>query len=267
MNGWTTALLAAGLFLVAYAILLLTRRKDKAGNDRKLGTGFALTAALVWGLAFGRLLEDFWFGLRLGLALALVLPAIGMLVKPQKRGVLSAMIFLMIAVGVGLPAVNKLWDHVADATGQNSVHAIENALSRVSGHIGESEQQLLELKQDRKAVAQELRRFGYTSLEELEKDSKALLRLNELAEIDRLQTALTDHLAMLRRKEEQLEVGLRRAKRLDGTEAAAGEDLLDIDVDQIMREIESSQLPERAATVEEHLRRREKQELLEETMQ
>lgn len=266
MNGWTTALLAAGLFLVLYAILLLTRQKGEASNDKKLGAGFAILAAIIWGLAFGRLLQDFWFGIRLGFALAMLLPAIGMLVRPRKRGVLSAMIFLMIAVGVGLPAVNELWSRIAVATQPNSVREIENALSQVSNHIEKSEKQLQTLQRDRKAVAEELRDFGYTSLESVEEDSEALLRLNELAEIERLQGALKEHLVLLQNKQKQLQVGLRRAQRLDGTEKAAGESLLDIDVEKIMQEIESSALPERAVTVEEHMQRREKQELLKETM-
>jgi len=91
--------------------------------------------------------------------------------------------------------------------------------------------------------------------------------LDELAEIDQLQDLLGDHLVLLRNKREQLEVGLRRARRLEGTESAAGENLLDIDVEAIMREIElSSREPSRAVTVEEHIERQRKQALLDETM-
>lgn len=268
MNGWTAALLAGGLFLAFYSIFLLTRKKEGGDTDRKLGSGFIFLAAIVWGLAFGRLLDDLALGMQLGLSLALLLPAVSMLLNPRRRGVLFSMALLMVAVGVGVPAVGQLWERLKNVAQPGQADEIEAALDRVSRQIGESDAQLVQLQRDRQQVERELREFGYSSLEALEANREAALRLDELAEIDQLQDLLGDHLALLRNKREQLEVGLRRARRLEGTESAAGENLLDIDVEAIMREIElSSREPSRAVTVEEHIERQRKQALLDETMQ
>ncbi len=255
MSGMTWALLAAGVFLVAYAVILISRQKQGKGGGKGLGVGFALVAALVWGMALGRLLEDFWTGMRLGAFAGLVLPAIGVLLQPERRGVVPALVLLILGVVMGAPVLSRLGDRILPSEAESKTARIEQVLNDLEERIEQGEAELKRLQKDREETVQALRSFGYDRFENVETDSAAFLRLKELMEIKRLQKALRGRLETFRKKRQQLSVALRRARRLADAESAAGDDLLEIDVESIVQEIKTTARRSQAKTVEEHMER------------
>jgi drug/metabolite transporter (DMT)-like permease len=109
MSLTSRVMLAVGLLLVAYAALAVAGRTGRDGRPRQsLGCGFALAAGVVWGVALSRYLGDWWVGMRLGIAFAIVLPALVMLARPDLGRLLVVVVVLCAAAVLAVPAWPRL---------------------------------------------------------------------------------------------------------------------------------------------------------------
>ena len=196
MSTFSLVLLVVGLFLVAYAVaMIFSRRAGEGGHRREtLGCGFTLLAALVWGVALGRYLGNWSAGMRLGIACALVLPALATLVQPRRGRVLASAVLLTFAVILGASAVPVLWVRVRPPRPAAAVQEAKSARKQLQQIIEDNEQKIADTQQhlatladDRARLRRDVRALGYSNFDTISSNPGGLSLLQELAEVERLE--------------------------------------------------------------------------------
>lgn len=247
---------AVGVFLAAYAtVLLFTGRKPGEEHREKVGCGFMLVAGLVWGYALGNYLNSLWAGMRLGLALALLLPALATLLHPARGRVLSAIVALTLAALLGGSVAPRLWERLNPSDAEATARKLEQRVQNVRSGIQETRGKLNRLREDRREVKQRIERLGHADFESLAADAAGYAMLKELAELDRLIPALEDWLAKAQDKLDRLEVAERRFERLAEVESATGTPIEQTELEEMLEEMEPPPRAAAPATVEEHVER------------
>ncbi len=264
MSALSLAFLVVGLFLAAYALILLFGRSTEGSRRRResLGCGFVLLAGVVWGLSLGWYLGDNWAGLRLGFAVALLLPALATLLHPGRGRTLAAAVTLGFAVLLGASALPHLGSALSPSQPVATAQEVAQTLEELKGRIERTEDYIGQLRDEREELKQKLHKHGYADFEALRADPAAYALLEELAELDRLLDESEGWLRRARETLEQLRVAERRIDRLARGESAMGVEVDQTEVERILREARTPP-PSGPATVEEHVNREQLRQLFE----
>jgi len=265
MSTFSWVLIVVGLFLVLYAagVLLGARRGPGSRRRESLGCGFVLLAAVVWGIALGRYLADSWAGLRLGVAFALILPALATLLNPARGRVLASVVLLTFAVIMGASAAPKLWAKVRPPRSQATVQEVEKHIAEMKERITSTEVYADDLADDAQQLVDQLRSLDHGDFDAVAADPEGLALLEELAEAERLQRRTEEALDTLRRSLPRMESALRRIRRLADAQSASGMEEAADEIARILKEAGEAPLPSVPATVEEHFERQQLRELFE----
>lgn len=256
MSPFRWGMMIVGAFLAVYAALTL--RGAKAGADRRrttMGCGFVLLAGLVWGYALGGFLGDFWAGMRLGVAFALVLPALAALASPGRGGIVAAAVMLVLAVVLGAEPFPKLFRRFSTSAPSRLARQVSGALDEARERIDSTQQHAEALEDSRKDLRKQVAALGYGDFDSLAADADAYALLTELAEVDRFQAAAWARLERLQADVPQLESALRRLERFEETEAATGEAVDEAEIEQIVQRLRAEAAEPGLVTVEEHMQR------------
>jgi len=258
MSTFHWVLVVVGLFLVVYAALVLLKR---GGGRRResLGCGFVLLAGLVWGFALANYLGSWWAGMRLGLAAALVLPALVTLTHPTRGRLWASVVLLTFAVILGASVVPRLWEKVRPEKQFAAVRQAEEAVAKLRSDIQKTEDHIRTLDADREALASDIQSAGYADFEAIADDSEGYALLKELADVDRLRTEANERLERLGATLEQMESALRRVRRIAGSAAQDAEQQMAAALDEARQGLQAT----RPVTVEEHVERKNLRDLFE----
>jgi hypothetical protein len=260
----TRVLGALGLFLVAYAVLTLLKPRSGKGNKQdSLGCGFVLLAGGVWGVALGRYLNDTSAGIRLGMAGALILPALASLLQRRTRGVVMAAVSLAAAILLAAPEFPKLQHRLAPTESTSTVEDLEQTQVSLSSQIQKTSDYLETLANDRKQISKEIDALDYPDFDALAKDPRGYALLKELADIDRFSAQAREQLDTMSRTQVRIETALRRLRRLAQAEQVTGADISEAEIAQIMREANQVPTAPLPATVEAHAQKEELRQLFE----
>ncbi len=265
MSTFSWVLVVVGGFLVLYAALVLLRgigRADRRGQH-SLGCGFVLLAGVVWGFALAQYVGAWWTGMRLGIGLALVLPALTALARPARGGVLFSVVLLATAVALAAPAMPRLWERARPGRTAAMVRELEQAADSLLARIENTEAYISQMRQERRGLSERIRRAGYGEFAEIAGDPEGYALLVELAEVDRL---IEQSEAWLRRAQDTMartRAAARRLSRLAGAEDATGVEVAEEEIREILAEIEATPAAPGPATVEEHVERERLRELFE----
>lgn len=264
MSIFSGAMLALGLVLIVYTVLLLLRPDPGSGRKREsIGCGFVVVAGLVWGLGFRVLLNDGDAGMRLGIGLAFVLPTVAALLRRGRGGILLPLVLLFCAILLSASAVPRLIAWTRGDHPGNVVQRLENTARETRKDLAEAVRHRDRLAADRIRLTGRIRESGYEDFASISKDPAGYELLKELGDVDRLSRAADERLATLRAERDRLEDALRRVERLVDSEKVTGKRA---DRAEIRRIVDDSLLGEEEgapATVEEHVKRGELQELFE----
>ncbi|MFO7958087.1 MAG: hypothetical protein R6X33_13425 [Candidatus Brocadiia bacterium] len=266
MSTFSWILVVVGVFLVLYAALVLLRGigKSERRGRHSLGCGFVVLAGVVWGIALAQYMGSWWTGLRLGLGLALVLPALTTLAHPGRGGVVFSVVLLTMAVILAAPLLPRLWDRAWPGRSASRARELEQAARTLRGRIEGTESYIEELRADRRRLRDEIEEKGYTDFADVEKDPEGYALLEELAEVDRLMHEARAWLEDARETLERTRVASRRLERLAGAEEATGVEVSDEEIREVLAEVEATPAEPGPTTVEEHVERERLKELFEE---
>lgn len=248
---------AVGLFLAVYAAVMLFRAGRAVDSEKPatLGCGFVLLASVVWSIALARLLESWWAGLRLGTALALILPVVGTLFGGRRRHVLSAVVLLTVAVLLAAPVVPALLARFERPDAAQALNQrVQAAVTQFRGQIAATRTYLQSLRTDRAALKERIAALDIEGFEAVMADPRGRPLMTELGEVDRMVAAQTERLAEMEATLIRLETAARRVQR----RAEAAEAGVEIDRDAIERILDEARRPPLALgpeTVEEQLQR------------
>lgn len=256
MSPFRWGMTIAGAFLVLYAALNLLGAKGGENKRRSaLGCGFVPLAGLVWGYVLRGFLGEFWPGMRLGMAFALVLPALAALANPGRRGVVAAGVMLVLAVVLGAGEVDRLFDRLGTSRPGRSVREVSATLEKAREHAQTTKQHVEDLEDSRKGLRKKVAALGFDDFELLAADPAAYALLTELGEVDRLLDAGRARLERLRSDVPQLESALRRLERFAEAESATGEPVDEAEIEQIVERLRADVAEPAPVTVEEHMQR------------
>ena len=264
MSLFSRVMLAVGLFLVVYAVLALSGRTARKGRRGKsIGCGFTVVAGVVWGIALWQYLGDWWAGMRLGIAFAMLLPVLSTLARPEPGRVLAAVVLLSFTVLIGASAFPKLYHRLSPSRPEATVQQVESTLSELRQRIDDTSGLIDRLSGDRRDLRAALSKLGYTSFEQVAADQNAYAKLRELADVERLLSDSTDRLAAMRETADRLESALRRLQRLAQAETATGQEVDRAEMASILEEARRQEPPQGPATVEEHVQEEQLRQLFE----
>ena len=261
MSLFSRIMLAVGLFLVVYAVLALSgRTKRKGRGGQSIGCGFALMAGVVWGIALSHYLGDWWAGMRLGVAFAMLLPVLATLLRPEPGRVLAAVVLLSLAVVVGASAF-QLYHRISPSPPEATVQQVQSTLTELRKHIDDTSALIERLTGDRADLKKALGAFGYTTFEQARADDKAYAKLRELADVERLLSDARDRLATLKDDADRLESAVHRLERLAQAQSATGEKVDSAEIAVIMEDARREEPEQGPATVEEHVQEEQLKQL------
>jgi len=266
MSTFSLTLIAVGIFLAIYAALVLLGVGRKDGGDRKkesMGCGFTILAAIVWSIALARYLDDGAAGIRLGVALALILPVLATLGGGSRGRVFGSVVLLTIAVLVGASAVPTLIARLKPAESKVTIQAAEAGVVELSAQIRKTEEHVGRLREDRKLLKTKIKEAGFADFAALSKDAAGYALLKELAQIDRLAAAATARQAQLKSALVRVEAAVRQIKRLADAEST-GVVLGENELDRILEDARRQPVATGPATVEEHVEKEQLKKLFEE---
>ena len=256
MSPFRWGMIVVGAFLVLYAALnVLGAKGGKNRRRATLGCGFALLAGLVWGYALGGFLGGFWPGMRLGLAVALVLPALAALANPGRGGIVAAAVMLVLAVVLGAGMVPRLFNRLGASAPSRLAREVSGTLEEARTRIVSTEQHVEDLEDSRKDLRKQVAALGYDDFESLAADAEAYALLTELGDMDRLLEAGRARLERLRADVPRLESALRRLERFEAAESATGEPIDEGEIEQVVERLRAEAAEPGPVTVEEHMQR------------
>lgn len=257
-------MLALGLVLVVYTVLLLLRPDPGQGRRREsIGCGFVVVAGFVWGMGLGALLNDWNAGMRLGIGLAFVLPTVAAVLRRGRGGIFLPLVLLFCAILLSASSIPRLMAWARGDRSGNVVQQLENTARATRRDLAEAARHRDRLAADRIRLTGKIRELGHDDFESISNDQAGYELLEELGEVERLSRVAEERLAGLRAERDRLEDALRRVDRLVDSERITGERA---DRAEIRRIVDDSLLGEEEgapATVEEHVKRGELQELFE----
>ncbi|MCF7853165.1 MAG: hypothetical protein K9N51_00085 [Candidatus Pacebacteria bacterium] len=267
MSVFELTFVVVGAFLVMYATLLLARsgKHPREARSQSLGCGFTLVAGCIWGIALALYLDSWWAGLRLGLGLAFVLPALAALLSPHKRNVIGTVVMLSLAVVLSAPVLPRVLHRLQPSEGTRVVQQLNELQRTLDEHIADTVTYIQRLDDDREGLRSQVTESGYASFEELAADDDAYALLKELYEVRQLEREAEKRLAVFREKQDRVSSAVRRAQRLLEAREALGETANLPDIAALRREVEQSTMQRGPTTVEEHVEREQLRELFEET--
>lgn len=255
------ALTAAALLTFLYAVrVVFLSGKDSGHQREKLGCAFGLVAAGLWAYVLGDYLGSFWPGVRVGLGLLLVLPAVQALAKPKGGPILRGVVGLILAILIAGPVVQDLWGRYGPDGRPSHVVALENKISEMRDLLGlleERERGLSEMRSDLRA---EIAGLG-ASWEELQGKDEAMQRLEVLRKVEEQLSKLRPGLVKLRDRIPLLEAQLAEVER---TSEEPPEPEGDPVIDALMKELEAAPELKDLSIVEQYAREKELQALYEE---
>lgn len=262
MSILSLSFVVVGLFLAGYAMVLLFGRSEENARGRRegLGCGFVLLAGFVWGLSFGWYLDDRWTGLRLGFAVALLLPAVATLLQPGRGRTLVAALTLGFAVLLGASALPGLRSALSPSQPAATAQQVHQTMGELQDATEDTEDYIDQLRHEREDLKERLRARGYADFDALAEDPTAYAMLEELAELNRLIEKSEQWLSDARQNLERLRVAERRIDRLARGELAMGIEVDPEEVNRILREARTPP-PSGPTTVEQHVQREELRDL------
>lgn len=266
MSAFSWGLIIAGAFLLLYAIRVLLSNGEKEDKRRRqsLGCGFVLMTGLVWGLALTNLLGSLGSGLRLGFSLALLLPALAVLLGARRHGVIGPAIALILAVAIGATELPRLWRYVSPPEAESAVRQLESARSELQSRIGKTEAYVEQLAEENQELKRELNDIGHEDFDSLENDPDAYALLKELGQVNRLEQEARNKLESWRATVDRVERALRRLRRLSEAEQAMGKEFSQAEIQRVLDEVHRAPDVQPTRTVEEHVRREELRNLYKE---
>gem|GEM_PF-3099207 len=265
MSLFSQILVALGVFFAAYAALTLLRHGGATPNRRArpLGCGFTLLAAVVWSFALGRYLGSTVAGVRLGTALALILPALATLAHTGRANVAGAAVLLTVAVLLGAPVLPQLRARLRPTPSAVTGRDLDRAGTELEQRIRATDEVLEKLDKDRRRLRREIGALGFADFESLAADRNGLLLLQELAALDKLREAAATRLEAMRRDVQRVETAARQIERLHDTEAATGVEVTRGELEDILSAADTPAAGATPETVEEHLERADLESLFE----
>ncbi len=253
MTALLWAQVAVALLLFVYAVrCLLARGSARDGKRaRSLGCGFGLVAFLMWMLALSNLLDSWWLGTRIAIALVLLLPVFDAIGRPGGAGILRAALSLFLAVLIGLGPVREAAAQLAPSQSDAFVERIETRLDElrdawaaVAAHRGE-------LARERSTLSARIAQAGHADFDALAADPDALRDLVELRELDALIAATDEREGEIRRRIPELESHVRRLERRVESEAAYGAELSRDELEALLAELDAEPLAGAVRSVDE----------------
>ena len=265
MSLGSAILLGLGGFLLLYAIFSFIRPGDETGTGkaRPLGCGFTVLAGVIWGIALAGYLG--WSsGLRLGIALACLLPVLVTLFHPKRRSLVTALVLLSIALVLGVPVLPQLGALFGPSGGTaGTLRDLERKLAELERRLDAGTELRRSLADQSRALHEDIRALGHADYETLVAHPEAHALLKELAEVESLVAANDKNELRLTQESDALAAALRRLGRLAESEAATGETLAPADVEAILEGARSSAPEAGPRTVEEHMEAANMRELFE----
>lgn len=257
-------LLVIGGFLVLYAAQAISRSgKSEDGKRREsLGCGFVVLAAAFWGIALARYLNDWSAGLRLGAALALVLPVLATLLSGGRGRIVASVVMLALAVAFGASAAPKLLDRVKPSSSRVTVQEIEAAVAELKAQIEKTGPHIKKLEQDEKALKSQIRELDFPDFAAITEDARGYALLRELDEIGRMMAAAGERKVANEALLIRMEGAARRVQRRAEAEAT-GSEINEEEIRAILEEARRKPSSSTPATVEEHVEREQLKRLFE----
>jgi len=263
MSTFEWMLVAVGGFLVLSAVGTLFRAgKDGERRKESIGCGFMFVAALFWGVALARYLGDWSAGMRLGVALALLLPVLATLVNRRGGRMLASIVLLTAAVALGASAVPKLLEHLRPPRWEVTLGRTQAAVADLGKQIESTRAYIKKLGAERDALKRKIRELGFTNFAAIANDPRGFALLTELGEVDRMaaaaQARLVEREALLLR----MEAAERQIRRRADAQATG----VEFDETEIAAILDQAKRPPAElgpATVEEHVARERLKQLFE----
>jgi len=257
-------LLVIGGFLVLYAAQAISRSGKSEEGKRKesLGCGFVILAAAFWGIALARYLNDWSAGLRLGAALALILPVLATLLSGGRGRIVASVVMLALAVAFGASAAPKLLARVKPPPSQVTVQEIEAAVAELRTQIESTGPHIKKLEHDKEALKSQIRELKFPDFAALTKDARGYALLKELDEIGRMIAAAEERKVANEALLIRMEGAARRVSRRVEAEAT-GTEFNEEEIQAILEEARRKPSPSAPATVEEHVEREQLKKLFE----
>ena len=259
------AMAAIGLFLVLYAVAFLFRPAgDKQGARRdSLGCGFVLLAGGVWSVVLAQYMGDRATGTRLGFGLALILPTLAAILRPGRRGIVMPIVLLVIAVLLGASSAPRLAARLKPSGSGATARDLEKAVLELDSRIRTLEGYRKQLVADSKRTTDAIRALGHKDFDAISGDEQGMALLEELGEIDAMQSDTDARLDQMRRDLVHMQTAVRRIRRLARAESVTGTPVSKSEMERILTEAARASETEAARTVEKHLERERLKELFE----
>jgi len=263
MSTFEWMLVIVGGFLVLSAVGTLFRT-GKGGERKKesIGCGFVVVAAIFWGVALARYLGDWSAGLRLGIALALLLPVLTTLIGGRGGRMVASIVLLTIAVLLGASAVPKLLERLRPPRSKVTIARVQSAVADLKEQIANTHDYIQKLASERDTLKGKIRELGFTDFAAIAKDPRGFALLTELGEVDRMAAAAQARLAEREALLIRMEAAERRIRRRADAEATG----VEFDETEIAAILDEAKRPPEAlgpATVEEHVARERLKQLFE----
>lgn len=256
MSPFRWGMLVAGAFLVLYAALnVLGAKGGKNKRRATLGCGFVLLAGAVWGYALGGFMGGVRDGMRLGLACALVLPALAALANPGRRGAVAAGVMLVLAVVLGAPVVPRLLQGLGSSSPSLLAEKVAGSLEEARDYVKKTGKHIEHLEDSRRNLRKKIAARGHGDFESLAADAEAYALLTEMGDVDRLLQSARSRLERLNSDVPELESALRRLERLQEAESATGERVDEAEIERIVERLRADTTEPSPVTVEEHMQR------------
>ncbi|MEZ5973598.1 MAG: hypothetical protein R3F33_14725 [Planctomycetota bacterium] len=160
----------------AVLLFLFAARSFVTGSNREpLGWGFGLASGIILAWLLKEPLGGFGNGLRLGLGILLVMPALHALVDPGKSSVVSAIVGLFMAFAVARGPVNHLRRTLGPETPATQLVAVQNELATLGEQRVRVKKTLSELVLRKEELKREIRSLGLGEKELLKHPKVSLL--------------------------------------------------------------------------------------------
>ncbi|HRV81697.1 MAG TPA: hypothetical protein P5218_09685 [Planctomycetota bacterium] len=142
----------------AVLLFLFAARSFVVGSNREpLGWGFGLASGAILAYLVKDSVGGFGGGLRLGLGILLILPALRALVDPRSTSIVTAVVGLVIAFAVAGGPVRALVHSFGPATPQSELARTRSELATLEQQRGRAQDILKDLVLKREELKRELR--------------------------------------------------------------------------------------------------------------
>ena len=253
MDTLDIAVLGATILLFALGVRALLT-KTEPGDPPPMGCGYGIVAGALLAYQFREEAGGILNGLRLGLGVALILPGLKALLRPQGRSLPVAVVAFLIALLVAAEPAEQLYNRVR---GIEAPITMEERLERMESATGNLEDLHDILSTKEQGLKAEIRELGGNK-EEVLAHPEAETKLAQLQAVLARKARIEEQQVLLEQGIEELRIEI---EQLELAGKVGGFDHLDPKFREVLQEIEDTTIDTEGGAIEQAMKRAELEEL------